>query len=556
MKTATLSLICMGVAAFQTAASPYASFPDPEASEEYAIDLFERLFPNEYNNGTGLNETGLDKRQGRRLPRLGSSFLNYHSDLPSDSVAFGGNDTDLAGKYQFINGVSSLAWTAEYDNFTQPFKYNITADFGYCNTSMLTGTDAGVYTYANGTTTNSTRFANIVADVHNLTNTKNYSDTQGMSDHLVIQASLAVQELNAAMGYIPKLCDLANQSTLVPGEQTSPPPSDTQRVQHIHDELRRKLLMLQGEDDDGSDAAEQGRAGPSIPAGATAIATHYSTASANPLPTASLLPGPTRHGYNFYVGVGSPLSLVVGAAGGFVNQFAWKRGDIHQVDWSAVTGSAAGLLLGFLVAAAFLGRLLTLGTFNQAGAQTAHVVNNPADTILRPLARNTGNVRRRVVNTSRETITNLAVLANLRRIIQAQNARIAELEREARESGLSGRPSDDPLGASELRQTGFSTTRPDFGDPGASSSTSGGNTNNTVYGAHTDQGVCSVEQEAAAFAAGLGYLQGPLGFNHEDAVNAGLDNATGMQPAPVDEELFRDDVTRDSTGQCHYPGES
>lgn len=224
------------------------------------------------------------------------------------------------------------------------------------------------------------------------------------------------------------------------------------------------------------------------------------------------------------------MSLVVGAVGGFVNQIAWKGGDINQVDWSAVTGSAAGLLLGFHVAAAFLGRLLTFGTFNQAGAQTAHVVNNPADTLLRPLARNTGNVRRRAVNTSRETITNLAVLASLRRIIQAQNARIAELEREARESGLSGRPSDDPLGASELRQTGFSTSRPVFGDPGASSSTSGGNTNITVYGANTDQGVCSVEQEAAAFAAGFGYLQGPLGFTHEDGVNAGLDNATGAFP--------------------------
>ena len=556
MKQATVPLFFLGLAAFQTAASPFASFADPEASEEYAIDLLERLFPDEYSNGTGLNDTSLEKRQSRRLPRPGSSFLNYHSDLPSDSVAFGGNDTDLAGKYQFINGVSSLAWTAEYDNFTQPFKYNITADFGYCNTSMLTGTDAGVYTYANGTTTNSTRFANIVADVHNLTNTKNYSDTQAMSDHLVIQASLAVQELNDAMAYIPKLCDLANQSTLVPGEQTSPPPSDTQKVQYIHDELRRKLLMFQdGGDDDSSDAAEQGRAGPTIPAGATAIHTYFSTASANPLPAASLLPGPTRHGYNFYVGVGSPLSLVVGAAGGFVNQIAWKRGDIHQVDWSAVTGSAAGLLLGFLVAAAFLGRLLSFGTFNAAGAQTAHVVNNPADTILRPLARNTGTVRRRVVNTSRETITNLAVLANLRRIIQAQNARIAELEREAREGGLSGRPSDDPLGVNELRQTGFSTTRPNLDDPGTSASHAAGNTNNTVLGASTDdQGVCDLEQEAAAFAAGLGYLQGPLGFTHEDAVNAGLADATGMQPVPEDEELFRDDVTRDSTGHCHYPG--
>ena len=146
-------------------------------------------------------------------------------------------------------------------------------------------------------------------------------------------------------------------------------------------------------------------------------------------------------------------------------------------------------------------------------------------------------MRRRVVNTSRETITNLAVLANLRRIIQAQNARIAELEREAQEGGLSGRPSDDSLGANELRQAGFSTTRPTFGDPGASSSDSGGNTKITVLGASTDQGVCDAEQEAAAFAAGFGYLQGPLGFTQGN------------------EDLFREDVTRDSTGHFHYPGE-
>lgn len=99
MKQVTLALFLFGLAAFQTAASPFPSFADPEASEEYAINLLERLFPDEYNNGTGLTETDLDKRQGRRLPRPGSSFLNYHSDLPSDSVAFGGNDTDLAGKY-------------------------------------------------------------------------------------------------------------------------------------------------------------------------------------------------------------------------------------------------------------------------------------------------------------------------------------------------------------------------------------------------------------------------------------------------------------------------
>ena len=533
------------------AASPSRFSNLEDENVEFAIDHIKRNFPDPLDD---LASPSPLVRRVRRSGTIGGSVrvLQYHGALPSDSVAFGGNDTDLAGKFEFVNGLSSLAWTATYDYLPEPVYVNLTADFGYCNTSIKTHTDVGIYTYANGTTTDSTQFVRIAEDVKGLENSNNYSDTTAMNDHVVLQATLLLGEINSAMERIPRFCDAANQSTLVPDEAVSPPPNDTQRVEYLKDELRRKLFMYgqPGATDEELNAAELGQAyqgpapttqlGPTVTETDTETATATETATRNPNPLGI---GPTRRGYNLFVAVGAPSSIVVGAAGSFLNSLAWKSGNVHAVDWSSVTGGSIGLFFGFMLTAVLLGRLLTFGTLNAPADTAAEIVSNPANTIVRPAVRGTAQAGRTVVGTSRETLASLAIISNLRRRVREQDTQLAELELLAGRGGLSGRPSDDPLGYNDLRQAGFSS----MGLPIAGPSNS-----QDVAGSSSDTGVCDIEQRAAAIAASLARLQGPHAFTHEEAVEEGLTNETGLLPAAEDEAVIRPEQNRDNGGNCHY----
>ncbi|MDI1489378.1 MAG: hypothetical protein OHK93_008656 [Ramalina farinacea] len=536
---------------------------------EFAIDHIKRNFPDPPND---LASPSPLVRRVRRPATIGANVrvLQYHGALQSDSVAFGGNDTDLAGKFEFVNGLSSLAWTATYDYLPEPFYVNLTADFGYCNTSIKTNTDVGIYTYANGTTTNSTHFARIAEDVKSLENSNNYSDTTAMNDHLVLQATLLLGEVNRAMERIPRFCDAANQSTLVPDEAMSPPPNDTQKVQYLKDELRRKLFMYgqPGATDEELNAAELGQAyhgpdptvqlGPTVTETNTETATATATATRNPNPLGI---GPTRRGYNLFVAVGAPSSIVVGAAGSFVNSLAWKSGNVHAVDWSSVTGGAIGLFFGFILTAVLLGRLLAFGTLNAPADTAAAIVSNPADTIVRPAVRSTARAGRTVVGTSRENLMGLAIISNLRRGVREQDTQLAELEEIASHGGLSGRPSDDPLGVLDLRQGGFSSmglpiagpsNSQDVAGPSNSQDVAGPSNSQDVAGTSSDNGVCDIEQRAAAIVAGLARLQGPHAFTHEEAVAEGLTDETGLLPVAEEEAVIRPEQNRDNGGNCHY----
>ena len=491
-----------------------------------------------------LFERDLDKR---RIPL--SRYVNWHLSLPWDNLASGGSPDDLLGEYSFQSGLSNLVWTAWYDGYDLPFLFNITTDFGFCKQSIVTGTDIGVYTYVNGTVSNETTMRDAAFDLIPLINRSNYTDTQKQTDHLIVQAQASYDEHKQGLLKVANFCAAAGQSTLTPGQSTDPPSNDTQKVEFVYDELRRKLLMYGGLD---IEMAEQGQAPPLT----TSTVTSTATASAVVETTVvSVLPGPTRHGYNFYVAVGSPTSLVLGAAVAFVNQIAWNKGHIHNVDWSAVTNTAAALLLGFILSAAILGRYLAFGAFNNAGATAAAVASNPTDRLLRPVARNTAsgtrNMARRTVNTGRETMSGFALIANLRRSLRQQDEILDELQRNYAEHRLSGRPSSDPLGVNDLRQSGFSAPQLPFwtGSTGAGEGASTSAAAN-IPGSSNDQGVCELEQSAAALTAGLAFMQSPHTYSWSDQEEDGLADATGLHPASPDEEVVREDEGRDETGHC------
>lgn len=492
----------------------------------------------------------LDKR---RIPL--SRYVNWHASLPWDNIASGGSAEDLLGEYSFQSGFSTIAWTAYYEGYDLPFLFNFTSDFGYCNRSIYTSTDIGVYNYLNGTVSNSTKMSDVAADIIPLVNVRNYTDTQNQTDHLIVQAQAAYDEHNQALLKLAGFCAATGQSTLVPGQPATPPPDDTKKIQYIHDELRRKLLMYGGLDP--LDAAEQGQAPQRT------MTTIITTATATPVVTVAvpLLPGPTRHGYNFYVGIGAPTSLVFGAGVAWLNQLAWHHGKHADVDWSAVTNTAFALLLGFILSAAILGRFLAFGSFNNAGAAAAAVVRNPADTLIRPAVRNAGSgtrmATRRTINTSRETLSFLATTAKLRRGLREQGEVLDRLEQDYQEHRIRGRPSSDPLGVNDLREAGFSLpnlpiwTGQSAGTAGTAGQSTGSQADAHIPGSTADTGVCDVEQGAASLAAGLAYMQSGHTYSYAEAEEDGVAGATGMGPASPDEEVIREeDEGRDGTGHC------
>ena len=508
--------------------------------DEPMLDHFERDVPEDF-----LEPASLDKR---RTPL--SQYVNWHASLPWDNLASGGSPDDLLGQYSFQSGLSNLVWTAEYDGFDLPFLFNITTDFGFCKQSIVTGTDIGVYNYVNGTVSNSTTMKDAAFDIIPLINLNNYTDTQKQTDHLIVQAQAAYDEHKQALLQVANFCATTGQSTLTPGQSTDPPPNDTQKVEFVYDELRRKLLMYGGLE---IELAEQGQAPPLTTTIDTSTATIAPVVETAVVP--GVLPGPTRHGYNFYVAVGSPTSLVLGAAVAYVNQLAWKRGERANLDWSAVTNTAAALLLGFILSAAILGRYLAFGSFNNAGAQAAAAARNPTDVLIRPVVQTTAagtrTAARRTLNTSRETLSAFAIISNLRRALRQQDELLRELQQNYEEHRLQGRPSSDPLGVNDLRQSGFSTPNLPFwtGDTNGGEGSSAA-ADASIPGSSNDQGVCTLEQSSAALAAAFSFMQGGHTYSWSDQEEDGLAEETGFHPASPDEEVIRDDEGRDETGHC------
>ena len=132
---------------------------------------------------------------------------------------------DIATRSPYTNsyGFHQSCWDEETDSGS--VKYNISVDFSSCSTGLRLGTDIGVYTFTNGTTTNSTQLRDLVYDLSTLQHSRK-SPNPKYANHTAAVAQLAFEEGNQLLesGLICR-----NNST----------PTETDLI--IHQELRHLL---------------------------------------------------------------------------------------------------------------------------------------------------------------------------------------------------------------------------------------------------------------------------------------------------------------------------
>ena len=119
-------------------------------------------------------------------------------------------DTDFASlkhKRAFTNAVATNPYTDSYglrqscwDDDSGPgiLTYNISVDFSDCGTGLNFGTDVGVYTFTNGTTTNSTNLHDMVADLYSLRHSRQ-SPNPNYANHTAVVAQLAIEETSQVL---------------------------------------------------------------------------------------------------------------------------------------------------------------------------------------------------------------------------------------------------------------------------------------------------------------------------------------------------------------------
>ena len=88
-------------------------------------------------------------------------------------------------------GLHQSSWDEETDSGT--VSYNISADFSSCSTGLRLGTDIGVYTFTNGTTTNNTQLRDMVNDLYTLRHSRD-SPNPNYANHTAVVAQLAFEE--------------------------------------------------------------------------------------------------------------------------------------------------------------------------------------------------------------------------------------------------------------------------------------------------------------------------------------------------------------------------
>ena len=130
--------------------------------------------------------------------------------------------------YEEGNGLHESIWT----NDTANTAYNISVDFSKCSTGLHYSTDVGVYTFTNGTTTNSTTLKDLVADIWTLWHSRSTLNTR-YANHTAVVAQLALNEANALLdkGLICK-----NKTQNAAAVALRPPEDEI-----IHEELRHLL---------------------------------------------------------------------------------------------------------------------------------------------------------------------------------------------------------------------------------------------------------------------------------------------------------------------------
>ena len=133
-------------------------------------------------------------------------------------------DIATRGPYANSYGLHQSCWDEETDSGT--VRYNISADFSSCSTGLRLGTDIGVYTFTNGTTTNNTQLRDMVYDLYTLRHSR-ASPNPRYANHTAAVAQLALEEGNQLLQGGLLIC--RNDST----------PTQTDLI--LHQELRHLL---------------------------------------------------------------------------------------------------------------------------------------------------------------------------------------------------------------------------------------------------------------------------------------------------------------------------
>ena len=507
-------------------------------NHEFAGDILRELYPGDFGS-----EDDVAKRDTQ----------NWRVPSSTDSIySIGGNASTLDGAFVYKNGFSTSLWTAEYANFSRPFKFNVTMDLGHCNTSIRRTTDVGVYKFTNGTIVDHVTFIDLAEDIKTLINRDDGGNTTRVNDHIVTQGLGLLDDIDRGLAHVPRFCEIRNQSYLGQADSAA---GSTGSVEILHDELRRRLQMLPQTNIEITEIESQPNTPGSVVSGAATPSGSVVAVTSN-VAVHNILTGPTAQAYNLYLVVGVLGAGPVGGLGGLINELIWNSFKTNHPTWRTVTGGAISLILAFIYTALFLGRPLSAGSFNQAGQTSANVIQKSRDTLARPvnIARERGN---RAVNGAGEGTMMAILLALIRAHTRDVDRRMSNLEVDARSRGFSGRPgwpvsftgsftgSIGQPGTFPLPNQGSGQNMATPGGPqNVNTNAQPGSTVNqgaSSSGTQYNQPVCDLEDSATRAALGMWALR--TGNYDEDA--RGLDELS-------QDELIRliEAETRDRYGRC------
>ena len=164
-----------------------------------------------------------------------STFLDQLFPANTDNFSESANFSISRKRRAFVNAETTSPYTNSYglhqscwDDETglETITYNISVDFSSCGTGLNLDTDIGVYTFTNGTTTNSTQFRDMVTDLYSLRHSRQ-SPNPNYANHTAVVSQLAMDEAN----------QLLNNGLICPNT------SSTAQIEAVvHDELRHLLM--------------------------------------------------------------------------------------------------------------------------------------------------------------------------------------------------------------------------------------------------------------------------------------------------------------------------
>lgn len=188
----------------------------PQLEGESLGTFLDRLFSDETGNfPKNTSPDGSNSKRGTDLVDLATS---------PDPASYVSLVDQATSPYNASYGLHQSFWEEHTDSGS--ITYNISADFSSCGNALTLGTDFGVYTFANGTTTNSTKIRDMVADLYAMRHSRQ-SPNPNYANHTAALGRLGLETGNQLLG-----------SGLI-CRNTSTTPTQTELI--VHQELRHLL---------------------------------------------------------------------------------------------------------------------------------------------------------------------------------------------------------------------------------------------------------------------------------------------------------------------------